>query len=60
MIFIVALCHGNKGAGQGNLVKREKILGIPSYQTSVELLMKEVFIILFIMVKMLWDLMQIN
>lgn len=24
-------CHGNKGDGQGNLVKREKILGIPSY-----------------------------
>jgi len=23
--------HGNKGDGQGNLVKREKILGIPSY-----------------------------
>ncbi len=26
-----AICHGNKGAGQGNLVKREKILGVPSY-----------------------------
>ena len=26
-----AICHGNKGDGQGNLVKREKILGIPSY-----------------------------
>jgi len=26
-----ALCHGDKGDGQGNLVKREKILGIPSY-----------------------------
>ena len=25
------ICHGNKGDGQGNLVKREKILGIPSY-----------------------------
>ena len=25
------LCHGNKGDGQGNLVKREKLLGIPSY-----------------------------
>ena len=25
------ICHGNKGKGQGNLVKREKILGIPSY-----------------------------
>jgi len=26
-----AVCHGNKGDGQGQLVKREKILGIPSY-----------------------------
>ena len=26
-----AICHGVKGNGQGNLVKREKILGIPSY-----------------------------
>ena len=25
------ICHGNKGAGQGTLVKREKILGVPSY-----------------------------
>jgi mono/diheme cytochrome c family protein len=25
------ICHGTKGNGQGNLVKREKILGIPSY-----------------------------
>ncbi|WP_053978110.1 c-type cytochrome [Mangrovimonas xylaniphaga] len=25
------ICHGNKGDGQGNLVKREKILGIPRY-----------------------------
>ena len=25
------ICHGNNGKGQGNLVKREKILGIPSY-----------------------------
>ncbi|GAA4894709.1 cytochrome c [Flaviramulus aquimarinus] len=25
------ICHGNKGQGQGKLVKREKILGIPSY-----------------------------
>ncbi|CAH8282979.1 cbb3-type cytochrome c oxidase subunit III [Mariniflexile fucanivorans] len=25
------ICHGAKGDGQGNLVKREKILGIPSY-----------------------------
>jgi len=26
-----AICHGNKGDGQGTLVKREKILGVPSY-----------------------------
>ncbi|MCK0155581.1 cytochrome c [Cellulophaga sp. F20128] len=26
-----AVCHGTKGDGQGNLVKREKILGVPSY-----------------------------
>ena len=26
-----AVCHGDKGAGQGILVKREKFLGIPSY-----------------------------
>ncbi|MBB4118795.1 mono/diheme cytochrome c family protein [Mesonia hippocampi] len=26
-----AICHGDKGDGKGNLVKREKILGIPSY-----------------------------
>ena len=26
-----AICHGSKGAGQGTLVKREKILGVPSY-----------------------------
>ena len=25
------ICHGNNGDGHGNLVKREKILGIPSY-----------------------------
>ena len=25
------ICHGNAGKGQGTLVKREKILGIPSY-----------------------------
>jgi len=25
------ICHGNKGDGQGDLVKREKILGVPSY-----------------------------
>lgn len=26
-----AICHGVKGDGQGTLVKREKILGVPSY-----------------------------
>ncbi len=26
-----AICHGAKGNGQGNLVKREKILGVPTY-----------------------------
>ncbi|KAB8151993.1 c-type cytochrome [Kordia sp. TARA_039_SRF] len=26
-----AICHGNKGDGQGTLVKREKFLGIPRY-----------------------------
>ncbi|MFM1808216.1 MAG: hypothetical protein RLZZ242_941 [Bacteroidota bacterium] len=26
-----AICHGSKGDGQGDLVKREKILGVPSY-----------------------------
>lgn len=26
-----AICHGTTGDGQGNLVKREKILGIPNY-----------------------------
>lgn len=26
-----AVCHGTKGDGQGNLVKREKILGVPKY-----------------------------
>jgi len=26
-----ALCHGDSGDGQGNLVKREKFLGVPSY-----------------------------
>lgn len=25
------ICHGNQGKGQGNLVKNEKILGVPSY-----------------------------
>jgi len=25
------ICHGNLGDGQGNLVKREKILGVPRY-----------------------------
>jgi len=26
-----AICHGDSGDGQGNLVKREKFLGVPSY-----------------------------
>jgi mono/diheme cytochrome c family protein len=26
-----AICHGVNGDGQGNLVKREKILGVPTY-----------------------------
>ena len=26
-----AICHGTKGDGQGNLVKLEKILGVPSF-----------------------------
>ncbi len=26
-----AICHGDKGDGQGYLVQREKILGVPSY-----------------------------
>ncbi|WP_397364722.1 c-type cytochrome [Olleya sp. R77988] len=25
------ICHGNNGKGQGKLVKREKILGVPTY-----------------------------
>ncbi len=25
------ICHGSQGNGQGNLVKREKILGVPAY-----------------------------
>lgn len=29
------ICHGNAGKGQGTLVKREKILGIPSYADRV-------------------------
>ncbi len=27
-----AICHGNKGDGQGTLMKREKFLGIPNYK----------------------------
>jgi mono/diheme cytochrome c family protein len=27
-----AICHGEQGNGQGNLVKREKFLGVPSYK----------------------------
>lgn len=30
-----AICHGDKGNGQGTLVKREKILGVPSYDDPV-------------------------
>ena len=26
-----AVCHGDAGDGKGNLVKREKFLGVPSY-----------------------------
>lgn len=26
-----SVCHGDKGDGKGNLVKREKFLGVPSY-----------------------------
>lgn len=28
-----AVCHGDKGDGKGNLVKREKFLGVPDYKT---------------------------
>ena len=27
-----AICHGDSGAGDGNLVKREKFLGVPNYK----------------------------
>ncbi len=27
-----AICHGEKGDGKGNLAKREKFLGVPSYK----------------------------
>lgn len=27
-----AICHGDKGDGQGTLVKREKFLGVPNYK----------------------------
>ncbi|WP_291960446.1 cytochrome c [Maribacter sp.] len=30
-----AICHGDKGDGQGTLVKREKILGVPNYADEV-------------------------
>ncbi|MEP2240203.1 MAG: cytochrome c [Maribacter sp.] len=30
-----AICHGDKGDGKGTLVKREKILGVPSYADPV-------------------------
>lgn len=29
------ICHGKKGDGQGTLVKREKILGVPAYNDAV-------------------------
>ena len=28
-----AICHGDKGDGKGNLVKREKFLGVPDYKS---------------------------
>lgn len=28
-----AICHGEKGDGKGNLVKREKFLGVPDYKS---------------------------
>lgn len=30
-----AICHGDKGDGKGNLVTREKFLGVPSYKDRV-------------------------
>lgn len=30
-----AICHGEKGDGKGNLPKREKFLGVPSYKDRV-------------------------
>lgn len=30
-----AICHGEKGDGKGNLAKREKFLGVPSYKDRV-------------------------
>ena len=30
-----AICHGEKGDGKGNLSKREKFLGVPSYKDRV-------------------------
>lgn len=30
-----AICHGEAGDGKGNLVKREKFLGVPSYKDRV-------------------------
>ena len=32
MPFIVAVCHGDAGDGQGVLVKNEKFLGVPNYK----------------------------
>ena len=37
------ICHGNKGKGQGKLVKREKILGVPSYDDAGRAITEEVF-----------------
>lgn len=30
-----SICHGDKGDGKGNLVKREKFLGVPNYKDRV-------------------------
>ncbi len=32
-IIYCAVCHGDKGDGQGTLVKREKFLGVPNYNS---------------------------
>jgi len=38
MLLTVAICHGSKGAGNGYLVEREKILGFLVTRMSVEIL----------------------